>query len=232
MPVYVWLDNVPKSCLPSESPFPSSTPQDGEWAGCQAEVVEGAEPVGNPVTYPIVWPTVDAPLEDKVARQAGNRHRAVAAEKIVVDLGDGTSHVCWTEDADIAAAESALDRRWMGNKGVAAPGLRFVDSRPDDRNRDAAVYPQDGDCAPVYKEPGTYVMTVTIHWRAWEWATGPTGTTLPREVTHELPAEHATTSASVTVGVCELHTIPTDRPPKPGPPKAGTTRSCIAGDVW
>ena len=233
IPTYIWLQNVASSCLPSEAPFPLSNPEEDEWRGCQAGLVNGRE--NGP--YPIIWPTLDARLEDKVVRQSGTRHRAVAGEKIVVDLGDGTSHTCWTEAVDIAAAERALDRQWMGNKGVAAPGIRFVTSRPDDRSRDAAVYPQDADCAVVYKEPGTYTLTLTIHWRAWRWETGPWPNRPKLEVTDELPPEHATTSASIQVGVCELHTIPTHRPPKPGPPKPGppkpgTARSCITGDVW
>ena len=232
-PNYVWLENVRKSCLPRESPFPAANPGPRAWTGCEAGVVEGAEPVGNPITYPIIWPTVDAPLEDKVVRQAGTRHRAVAAHKMEIDLeSDGiVDHTCWTEDADVAAAEATLDRSWVWSKGAAAPGLRFVHSRPDNR-RDSGVHPQDNDCAVLYREPGTYTMRVTIHWRAWEWETGPSGTTLPREVTRDLPDQHATTSASIEVGVCELHTIPTDRFPDPGPPPPGYARSCIAGDDW
>lgn len=150
---------------------------------------------------------------------------------MVVDLGDGSIHTYWTEDADVAAAEATLDRSWVGSKGVSAPDIRFVDSRPVNR-KDSGVYPQDDDCAVIYREPGTYTMTVTIHWRAWEWATSPWGSTPRREVTDQLPPENATTSASTEVGVCELHTIPTDRFPDPGPPPPGTARSRIAGDDW
>ena len=44
--------------------------------------------------------------------------------------------------------------------------------------------------------------------------------------------EHATTLASIEVGVCELHTIPTDRFPDSGTPPPEIARSCIAGDDW
>ena len=127
--------------------------------------------------------------------------------------------------ADPEGAEQVVQR---------ASGGRHVSSRRCGRanRKDPAVYPQDADCAVVYKEPGTYTLTVTIHWRAWRWETGPWPNRPKLEVTDELPPEHATTSASVTVGVCELHTIPTHRPPKPGPPKPGTPRSCIDGDIW
>ena len=102
---------------------------------------------------------MDAPLEDKVVRQ-GARHRAVPVDRMEIDLGNGSTHTCWTEDADITTAEASLDRGWVGNKGVSAPGIRFVDSRPVVHAKEDAVYPQDDDCAVIYKEPGTYTMTL------------------------------------------------------------------------
>ena len=111
---------------------------------------------------------------------------------------------------------------------MSAPGIRIVDSRPirpGYSEGNSLVYPQTDDCAVVYQAAGTYQTTVTIHWYGWEWETAPWPTPRPRKVT--LP----TTSAVLEVGVCEVHTIPTDRLPEPGPPKPGTPRSCVAGDT-
>ena len=87
------------------------------------------------------------------------------------------------------------------------------------------MVPQTNDCAVIFQTAGTFDMTVTIHWYGWEWETSSVPDARPTKV--NLPP----TSATLTVGVCEVHTIPTDRFPDPGPPKPGTARSCIAGDT-
>ena len=127
IPTYVWLNNVPSSCLPKQPPFPLPKPDPDDWQGCQAQMVDGRE-----ASYQIIWPTKDTPLIDTVVRQAATRYKSVIAEKMVIDLeSDGTpDHTCWTEDDDVADAERRLNRGWIGDKGVSAPGIRSVASRP------------------------------------------------------------------------------------------------------
>ena len=234
VPAYISLNNVPKSCTPLEDPKPPSSPGRYDWRGCRLGVVERKEAGFIAIT----WPTRATPMIDTVSRWAGNRHRAVAAEKVVITAEDthrglNQTHTCFTETTDIAAAETT--RGWAGDKGYAAPGRRLVDSRPVLEPRDPLVYPQDEECAIVFEAPGTYTVTVTIHWIGAQWQTSNlaalglqdrTPDPLPWDST--LLGTRSTTSATLTVGVCEVRTLPTDR--LPASPTAGQARSCIDGD--
>ena len=196
-PVWVWLNNVRKSCLPAALPTPPS-PDCGQ---VQPNVWE-------------TWPRDEADpntwRHEKLQTPGtpGTFSRAVFPQKVSITLvggGGSFTYECWTDD-HVGPVDP----------GEWAPGQRPFSSHPGGPGQLARtgplatptgpLNPGVGDCTFRHHVAGPHTATVTIHWIGKEGPSWP-----DNSVTWGDPPvgqEPLPTSQTVTVVFYEMHTIP------------------------
>ena len=195
-PVWVWMNNVSGSCLPTASPTPP-----------------GSDCTPDP-TLPSLWQAWPADETDpdiwRHARrniEAGNIWRAAFPQKISIELvhsrsGATSTYECWTDDN--GGLRSVADGEWAPGQRPTLDAGSMPLATPS-----GPLNPAAGDCTFVHTTAGPYTATITIHWIGKVAHASPRGALVwknPDPSEGDLPP--APTVQTVPVAFHELHTIP------------------------
>ena len=191
-PVWVWMNNVSRSCLPAASPSPPGSDCD----------------LSQPSLWQ-AWPALEADpnrwRHERLRTQAGNIWRAAFPQKVSIELtptggGATSTYECWTD----GALHSAAVGEWAPGQRPTLDAGSMPLATPT-----GPLNPGVGDCVFVHTSAGPPTATVRIHWIGKVGNSSPRGNLVwqdPDPLLGDVPP--APTSQTMPVVFYELHTIP------------------------